>query len=131
MVPPRRAAPGRRGAPGLCGARAGQSGGTAGGAPGFPRVRVKSRKRLAGRVLEGRLRSARGPSEISHFFGIFLVKLGDELVAASHCLPALLLLGHTGVLGVQVLWERKLAFLGKGLDYDKAQTKSKTNKEIK
>lgn len=89
----------------------------------------------AGEVLEVRLGSARGPSEIFHlfrgFFGEVGRRVGGGSGAASHCLHALLLLGHTGVLGAQVLWERKLAFVGKGLDYDKAQTKNKRNKEIK
>lgn len=119
------------GSPGLCGARAPQRWGQCGSAPGFPRVGVKSGNAWRAKCS----RAGWSPHVVLRrfpiFFGIFLVKLGDELVAASHCFPALLLLGHTGVLGVQVLWERKLAFVGKGLDYDKAQTKSKTNKEIK
>lgn len=35
------------------------------------------------------------------------------------------------MLGAQVVWEWKLAFVGKGLDYDKVPTKTKKNKEIK
>lgn len=41
----------------------------------------------AGGVLEVRLGSARGPSEFSIFFGIFLVKLGAELLAAAEQHP--------------------------------------------